>query len=63
MAFILNPYDNILDLTNRDDRRLFQDACKGLKDEDKFSGKKSEYKDFAKLIGESFEDVRVMEAL
>ena len=53
MAFLLNPYNNFLNLTNRDDRKLFQDACKGLEDDDTFSGKKVEYNDFAKLIVKS----------
>ena len=63
MPFILNPYDANLELTNRDYRKLFQDACKGLKDEDRFTGKKAEYHNFSKMIEKSFEDLRVMEAL
>ena len=52
MVFILNPYDARLDLVgSNDDRKLFQEACKGLHDADKFSGKKMEYNDFAKQIG------------
>ena len=63
MAFVLNLYDNLLDLTNRDNRKLFQDACRCLKGEDKFSGKKADYNNFVKLISKSFEDMRLMEAL
>ena len=33
MAFILNPFEANLDLTDKDDRKLFADASKGLKDE------------------------------
>ena len=64
MTFLLNPYDAKLDLAgSKDDRKLFQEACKGLEGSDKFSGKKTTYNDFVKLIGKSFEDVRVMETL
>ena len=63
MVFVLNPYENLLDLTNRDDRKLFQGTCKVLKEEDKFSGRKAEYNNVVKLIGKSFGDVRLMEVL
>ena len=64
MTFLLNPYDAKLDLEgSKDDRKLFQEACKGHEGSDKFSGKKTTYNDFVKLIGKSFEDVRVMETL
>ena len=43
--------------------KTFLQDCKGLEDDDKFSGKKAEYNDFAKLIGKSFEDVRLMQTL
>ena len=63
MAFITNPYDATLDLTNREDRKLFQEGSKGLKEDDKFAGKKVKYNTFAKLMGKSFEDVKVMSTL
>jgi len=33
MTFMLNPYEAGLDLTDKDDRKLFTDASKGLKEE------------------------------
>ena len=62
-ALLLNPYDAVLDLNNKEDRKLFQDACKGLKDKDLFDGKRETYSDFAKLIERQFNTTRVMESL
>ena len=64
MPFILNSYDANLVLAGiKDDRKFFQVACKGLEGSDKFLGKRITYKDFVRLIGKRFEDVRVMETL
>ena len=64
IRFILNPYDANLDLAeSKDDRKLFQETCKGLEGSDKFSGKKTTYNDFATLLGKFFGNVRVMETL
>ena len=63
MAFIINPYDNVLDLKDNHDIKLFQEGSKGLKETDKFSGKNVDYSNFEKLMGKSFDDVRLMEAL
>ena len=62
-TFLLNPYDGDLDLTNKDDRKLFQDACKGLEKENLFDGKKQNFQDFAKLLEVGLKKTRVMEAL
>ena len=40
MAFVLNPYDIVLNLANKDDRKLFTDGSKGVKAEDVFDGRK-----------------------
>lgn len=42
MAFLINPYDSTLDLANREDIKLFNEAYKGLADDDKFSGKRED---------------------
>ena len=34
-TFLLNPYDAELDLNAKDDRRLFTEASKGIKSEEK----------------------------
>ena len=61
--FLLNPYDATLDLKNKEDRKLFQDACRGLKEKDLFGGGRDKYTDFVKLIEREFNSTRVMEAL
>ena len=61
--FLLNPYDATLDLKNKEDRKLFQDACRGLKEKDLFGGGRDKYTDFVKLIKREFYSTRVMEAL
>ena len=61
--FLLNPYDATLDLKNKEDRKLFQDACRGLKEKDLFGGGRDKYTDFVKLIEREFNSMRVMEAL
>ena len=63
MTFVLNPYDNVLDLSDKEDRKLFTDGCKGLKENDLFDGKKQNYGKFVKLIEGEFLDTRTMEAL
>ena len=61
--FLLNPYDAVLDLADKDDRKLFQEGCKGLQKEDIFDGKKLNYSNFVKLIERDFTSTRTMEAL
>ena len=63
MIFVLNPYDSVLDLADRDDRKLFTEGCKGLKENDVFDGKKQNYGNFVKLIEGELLDTRTMEAL
>ena len=63
MAFILNPYDLLLDLHDKDDRKLFKDGCKGLKEKELFDGKKENYGDFVKLLEVECESIRVVECL
>ena len=62
-TFLLNPYDGDLDLTDKGDRRLYQDACKGLAEANRFDGRRENYKNFVKLIEKDFKKTRVMEAL
>ena len=63
MAFLINPYDADLNLADKDDRKLFKDGCRGLKDEDLFDGKKENYTNFTKLMENELDSVRVMECL
>ena len=62
-TFLLNPYDAKLDLTDKEDRKLYQEACQGLKEADRFSGKREEYTNFVKLIEKQLHDTRLMECL
>ena len=63
ITVILNPYDLFLYLSDKDDKKLFSEACKGIKDDDLFDGKKEKYNDFVELIKKLFEVVRVREFL
>ena len=50
MAFILNTFEANLDLTDKNDRKLFPEASKGLKDENLFDGKRKNFEKNSKLI-------------
>ena len=50
-----------LDLNDKDDRKLFQEGCKGLLEKDMFTGSKTEYGNWVKLIETDFESTRTME--
>ena len=63
MAFILNPYDAQLDLSNKEDRKLYQDACRGLRENDYFDGRKENYSNFIKLMEKPMFSTRIMGAL
>ena len=52
-----------LDLNDKDDWKLFQEGCKGLLEKDMFTGSKTEYGNWVKLIETDFESTRTMEAL
>ena len=60
---MLNPYDVILNLGNKDDRKLFTDGCNSLKAEDLYDGKKQNYGNFVKIIEGELNATRTMEAL
>ena len=57
MAFILNPYDAILDLSNKEDRKMFEIGTKGLDEKQRFNGRKEAFNDFSKLIGHKMKEV------
>ena len=50
VTFILNPYETVLDLTKKEDRKLFLDAWKWLPERNKFDGKRENFGNFAKLL-------------
>ena len=62
-TFILNPYDQSLDLSKREHLKLYTDGCKGLEKELRFDGKRGNYDKFVKLFGKRMKDTRVKECL
>lgn len=63
MTSRLSQYNTILNLSKNDDRKLYLEALKGLKESNLFTGKKTDFDQFSKLMGKSFEDVRVIKSL
>ena len=63
MAFLLNPYDADLDLSDKEDRKLFTEGCKGVSEKDIFDGRKQNYSNFVKLIEGDLNAKRTMSAL
>ena len=61
-ALLFNPSDTLLKLADKD-RKLYQEVCKGLKEEDCFDAKRENYSNFVKTIEQQLQDVRVMEIL
>lgn len=60
MAFILNQYNVTLDLTDRENQKLFNLGCKGLDEKDAFVGKKQKYIELVKLIEREYKDISVI---
>ena len=50
VTFMINPYDRMLDPSDKDDRKLFEVGSEGLVNEDKFDGKAENAQRFLKLI-------------
>ena len=63
MSFILNPFQADIDLTKKDNKKLFEKGCQGLQKDDKFDGKRASYPTFMKLIKVAIESVKIMDAL
>ena len=60
--FLLNPYDADLDITNKEDRRLYLDACKGITGYE-FGGERDKIGQFLKLLEVEMSDKRLTQAL
>ena len=60
--FYLNPYDADLDLSDKEDRRLFLEACKGLPDFE-FGGERNKISEFLKLLEVEMSDKRLLKTL
>jgi len=50
MVFILNPYNNALDLSTWDGLKLYENIKVSLEKDDCFNGSKDKYSKFVKLI-------------
>ena len=59
MSFIINPYEQTFDLTDRAHLKLYTDGCQGLAKEVKFDGKRENYGNFVKLIGKIMDARRI----
>lgn len=60
--FLLNPYDADLDITNKEDRRLYVDACKGISGYE-FGGERDKIGQFLKLLEVEMSNKRLTQAL
>jgi len=63
MSFILNPFQSDIDLSNKEDKKLFEKGCEGLAKEDKFDGKREKYTTFMKLMKVAIKGVKLMDTL
>ena len=63
MAFILNPFQANIYLTNKEDKKLFEKGCEVLAKEDKFNRKRKKYVTFMKLLKVAIEGVKLMDTL
>ena len=61
--FIINPYDQVLDLTKKEHLKLYMDGCEGLEKDLRFDGKREKYDSFIKLMEKKMTQTRVMDAL
>ena len=57
MAFCKSQHDRTLDLKDKENRKLFYDACRELKKDDAFDETLSKASQFLKLIGKELEDL------
>jgi hypothetical protein len=56
-------YDRLLDLNDKEDRKLFNNIYQSLEKEDRFDGKLENSLKFLKLIRKELEDYRLDEIL
>ena len=59
MDFVTSLCDHPLDLSKREDRKLHEDACRGLEKESRFDGSSANSSKFLKLIGKELDDCRL----
>ena len=59
--FFINPYSQVLDLSDKSHLKLYMDGCKGLEKELKFDGKRAKFNDFVKLISQKISNRKLKE--
>eukprot|EP00957_Ditylum_brightwellii_P106423 8119336-Ditylum_brightwellii.AAC.1 len=62
-TFILNPYNGDINLSNKEERKLYNTGCTGVKKEQRFDRSKERFSDFQKLIGHQMNNLCMMEIL
>ena len=62
-VFVLNPYDQELDLSKRELIKLYTDGCVGLLEKSKYYKKRENYSSFVKVIGKKMERFRTKTCL
>jgi len=62
-AFFVNPYSQVLNLSDKSYLKLYTDGCKGLERKIKFDGKRENFNDFVKLISQKMSNRKVKECL
>ena len=60
-AFFLNPYSQVLNLSDKSHLKLYTDGCKGLEKDLEFDGKRENFNDFDKLIRQKMSNRKVKE--
>ena len=60
---ILKPYDQVLNITNKGNLKLYIDGCTGLKKDLKFDGKRTKFKKIVELISKKLAKRRVKECI
>ena len=60
-SFFVNPYSQVLDLSDKSHLKLYTGGCKGLDKELKFDGKRENYNNFVKLISQKLSNRKVKE--
>ena len=63
-TFLLNPFQGDINLSQKEDKKLFERGSEGLKrEEDKFNGDRKKYAPFMKLLKVAVESIKVMECM
>ena len=59
----MKPYDQVLNITNKGNLKLYIDGCTGLKKDLKFDGKRTKFKKIVELISKKLAKRRIKECI